>query len=67
MEAMDEMTERLSAMLGEEMGAAAPDLKRLRELSGLMKELSALRRELKGEQPRTLTVRFEGEADACSR
>lgn len=39
------------------------DTKTARELSGIIKDMVALSRELNGEQNRSLTVRFEGETE----
>ena len=67
MEQLKELTARLDAMLGTELARETPDLRRLRELSGLLKELGALQRERQADAPKTLTVRFEGEAEEWSR
>jgi len=46
----------------------APDTKTAKELSGVVKDMVALHRELSGERDaRSLTVRFEGDTEAAAK
>ena len=53
-----------SAELEKELGAGdGGDMRRAKELSGILKDMALLGRELRFEEPRSLTVRFVGEAE----
>ena len=65
MQNIEEMTETVSRMLEQELRqreSSGGDLKRLRELSGLMKDMSALRTELSAGGSREVVVEFVGDA-----
>ena len=53
-----------SAELEKELAAGGEgDTKRAKELSGILKDMALLGRELRFEEPRSLTMRFVGEAE----
>ena len=53
-----------SAELERELAAGAEgDTRRAKELSGILKDMAMLGRELRFEEPRAVTVRFVGETE----
>ena len=69
MDKLDKLTELTSRLLERELTQAQdgePDLKRLRELSGLMKDVSQLRRELRDNEARSVEVRFLGQTEQAA-
>ena len=50
-------------MLETLLAQAEPDSKRLRELSAVLKDMTALARELRADEARDVTVRFENGED----
>lgn len=70
MHELDHMIGVAEGLLAGELAAAesgTPDLRRLRDLSGLLKDLSGLSRDLGGAAPREIRVSFEGAAEDASR
>ena len=57
----------VSAELESELSAAQSDTKRARELSAILKDMTALARELNGREAREITVRFVGDAEEGSK
>ena len=56
-----------SAELEKELAAGAEgDTRRAKELSGILKDMALLGRELRFEEPRPLTVRFVGDTEDLS-
>ena len=54
---------RIAQVLETLLAQAEPDSKRLRELSAVLKDMTALARELRADEARDVTVRFENGED----
>lgn len=52
---------RTASQLERELGAEGGDTKRAKELSGILKDVTGLARELCGREAKEITVRFLGE------
>lgn len=58
-----ELAVLVNRLLSETLSDADCDVKRAKDLTGMLKDLTQLSRELSGQEPRELIVSFVGEAE----
>ena len=61
-----ELALRAAALLRETMDVPDCDVKRAKDLTAMVKDLTAISRELGGQEPRELIVSFVGEAEEAA-